>query len=89
MTVSYRYNYDLYQSFKFRVVLMYGYVTKSNKINIVVNYIKYGIYYLFLATLLSQDVYEGYTLFTPGGGGGGGASVGAPEGSSSGSPSTP
>ena len=48
---------------------MYGYVKKRKIIIIVKNYIKYNIYWILLATLFSQDVYEGYTLFTPGGGG--------------------
>ena len=73
--VSYRYNFDLYHRFKFRVVLTYDYVTKRKIMKIVKNSIRYGLYCILLTALFSQDVYEGYTLFTPGGGGGGGSAT--------------
>ena len=39
------------------------------------NIIKYIIHVIVLTTLFSQDAFEGYTLFTPGGAGGGGSAT--------------
>ena len=49
---------------------MYRYVTKRKKMKIMWYYLKYSVYSILLTTLFCQDVFEGYTLFTPGGGGG-------------------